>query len=839
MHALRLFDLKTDLRYAFRTLRRSPFVVVVTVLSLGLGIGAATAVFTIANAILFRPATGLEAPERLVTIYTTDDNGNRHGPMSYPDYRSIKEQIDAFEDVAAYGFDAVILGEKDSRRQALAEVVTGNYFQVLGIKPALGRTFTGEETTIGRAEPLAVISYERWSRDFGWNPDVIGRTIRVNGVTFTVVGVAPEGLSSRLFALKTDLWIPMGVPGAGTRRVPEELGRRDDREFQLMARLPAEGTIAQVQAQLDVLAGRLHQDYPEAWEDDLGEARTFTVLSERASRLNPDARPELIGVTAVLMGAIGLILLIACSNVAGIYLARANRRRSEMAIRVSLGASRRRLVGLLLTESLIPGLLSGLLGIVLAYVAVRTLGSIALPIGVPLRFDIPLDYRVLGFALLLSIATTMLFGLVPALEGSNANPVTSLKGESWGADGRSGRFRFRNFLIIAQVTGTVIFLAGAGLFFRSLQGASRAELGITPDRIALRTRSLRDFAAGPADAARYYRDLIARLQAIPGVEEVHLSRTVELTMLSEMAGAEVAIEGADPTAEDLPRTFYNSVTPGYLEMMGIPLLRGRSIEESDVHGAPLVAVVNETFAGRFWPGENPIGKRFTIRKLHDSPDARARPSLTYEVVGMAPEARYFSLNQKPTPYFWSALYQDESETFAVLLKGTESAEAMLPILRDEILMEEGELSLLAPTTLQRAVDLQLLDLRVTSQALGWGGVLSLFLALIGLYGIVAYAVTQRSQELAIRMAMGAGRVQVLRTVIRDGMRLTFIGLGIGLALVIPLAFASRSTLFGISPLDPAAMGGTVVILLVAALTACLVPALRVVRLQPMDSLRQQ
>jgi predicted permease len=823
-----------DLRYAFRTLARSRLAFVVTIASLALGIAAVTAVFSMANALFLRAPAGIADPERLVAIYTSRDDGRLYGSSSFPDYTSVTEALDGLDGVAATAFDGLKLD--GGQRPLLAEMVTGNYFTVMGVRPVLGRPFLPDETVPGRARHVAVIGYDLWQRRFGGDPLVVGKTLRLNGHVHEIVGVAPDGLVSRTFGLRPDVWVPLGIPGESAHRTVEELERRADREFRLVGRLRDGAALEDVRAQLQVVATRLRTAYPDAWKTPDGRPRQLSALSERDSRLDPEVRRVFAGVALFFLGAAGLVLLIACSNVMGLFLAQAGRRRREIAVRLALGASRRQIVAMLVTEGLVPGLVSGALGLFLATCATSALETLPLPFGVPVHFDFSPDVRVLAFALLTSIGASLTFSLVPALQASRPELTPALKGTAAGPSGRR-RFSLRNAVVVVQFATTVILLAGAMLFLRSLQGAVRADFGVHPDRIAIMTRQIPERDGTAETRVAYIRALRARLAALPGVEAAAVSRGVELTLAQIGTDVRIAKAGAAPDAfRDGSR---NAVTPGYLEMLGVPIVRGRTIAEGDVAGAPLVAVVNETMARRLWPGEDPIGRRFQLAQPRAFDYGGSETPRAYEVVGVARDGKYVDIDDDAAPYCWTSLYQDDARLVTLSLKGRESAEAMVPLLREHGEARLDEFPLVAPSTLASQISVQFMPLRVAARVLGWGGAFGLLLALVGIYGIVAYTVTLRTREMAIRIAVGASGRQVLARIVRDALRLTAVGLGLGLAAAAAVAPLMKSLMFGVSPLDPISFGGTAALLALGAFVASIVPARRALRIDPIVVLREE
>jgi predicted permease len=830
----------SDIRFAVRTLVKTPLVIVVTVVSLGLGIGATTFVFTVTNALLFRAPSSVSAPEDLVTVYTARSSNNPYGGNSFPDYLSMLEQVPALQTTTAIRLGSVRLGAAEATRPLFAEIVTGNYFRVLGVPLPLGRGFLPEESVVGSASRVAVISHRLWQDHFAASPDVLGKPLRLDGHEFTVIGVAPRRMVSRFLALKVDVWVPLGIPGGTFRATPAALANRGDRDFLVVARLEDGATIEQAQAQLTVMANRLFAEYPDTWADDLGNVRAITALSEEEGRIPPNARMALGATSGFLFAVAGMILLIACSNVAGIFMARANQRRAEMAVRISLGASRRRLLTMLLTESLLPAVAGGLLGVGLVAQATRMLGSINLPIGVPLQFDLALDYRVLGFAVLVSACTTLVFGLAPALQASRPNLVPSLK-RAAASSGRAYRkLGLRNLLIVGQIASSLILLVGAGIAIRTLQGAASLDIGFDTERVALMSKQLHQEGAASEADVQDAKDLVARLVALPDVETAQLSRSAEGTFTTELGLANVEVDGYEYGESDSRAIAYNSVTPGYLEMIGIPILQGRSISPGDDMRSPSVAVVNQSFANRFWPNGTALGQRFSISKRRSGDgDLTLEPDRTFQIVGVVPDGRYLTLDNPTAPYFWTALYQDQPSMALVHVKGRTSAEAMIPLLRREVELAEDEYQLIAPTTFDSLVAIQTAVYRIVGKVLAAGGVFGLLLVIVGIYGVVSFAVSRRSREMAIRQAIGAQRSIVIRSLAREGILLSVTGAVLGIAIVTPLANLGESTAYGVSPLDPLAFVIPVAVLLVAALAASLIPARRITRVAPMKLLREE
>jgi predicted permease len=828
----------SDVRFGLRSLTKTPLATLVTVVSLSLGIGATTTVFTVTNALLFRQQGGQTPSEDLVTVYTSEADGDIYGQNSFPDFQNAFDDVTAFRAATAIRLGAVNMGEATPPRRLLAEIVTGDYFRVLGIPLRLGRGFLPEETIVGSAERIVVISHRLWQEQFSESPEALGQTLRLNGHDFTVVGIAPEGMVSRLLALKVDVWVPIGMPGGTFRATPEALENRGDRDFQVVARLKEAATIEQAQAQLSVLGGRLSSAHPDEWTDDRGNARVFTVLSDAESRIPPNLKLAIGALSGFLFAIAGTILLIACTNVAGIFLARAEQRQREMAVRASLGAGRLRLIAMLITESLLPALAGGTAGILLAIAASRAMGTFSLPMGIPIEFDFSVDHRVLAFVFAVSVASCLFFGLVPALRASRPNLVPSLKSVCGSGGRKAGRFGLRNILIVGQVALSLVLLVSAALSIRTVQGATNMDLGFDVERIALMSKRLPREAATPEARVQSAKDLAGQLSAHPEVEEAHLTRVAEGTLFSNLANASVSVGAYEPSESELTTVSYNTVTPGYLKMLGIHLLGGRTFTDADVLGASAVAVVNESFMRRFWPGASGLGRRFTAASRRGGQDLTGEPEKTFEVIGVVADGRYVDIEDTAVPYFWTSLYQDSPEDVLIHVKGRTSAESMLEVLRTEVRLDDDELPMILPSTFEGMTSVAAAMYRILGKILGAGGLFGLILVSVGIYGIVSYSVTQRAREMAIRQAIGAQRAHVVRSVARDGIKLSVVGSLVGLAIAVPLVRVGESTTFGVSPLDPVAFTFGVCLLLAAAVAASLVPARRITKLDPMKLLRE-
>lgn len=829
-----LGDLGGDVRYALGRLVTTPVQTLVTVVSLGVGIGLTTSVFAVANAFLFQAPGGLTNTDGLVALFTSDERGGPYNASSYPDVQEMANLTGVFQDVAAIRAGAVRWEGGGASRRVLVEIVDGGFFDVLGVTLPLGRSFAPEETVLGQAAPVAIVSYEVWQELFDGDRSILGRVVRLDGREFTVIGVAPEGLLGRFMRLRIDVWVPVGLPGGIYHSTPRELRDRAAREYLAWGRLAPGVPPRQAQARLDALAARLRQEHPEAWLDDRGSPRRLTLLTEEEARVPPDARAAMGATAGFLLAGAALVLLIACLNVAGLFLARALARRREIAVRLSLGAGRGRIVRLLLAEALAPALAGGVVGLGITFVAARALGSIPVPLDVPLGFDVGIDGRVLGFALATSVATCLAFGLLPALRASRPDLVGALRGDESG--GRGGRLGVRQTLVTLQVAGSLALLLGAALCLRSTGALASADPGLDPEDVAVASWQPEEGQDDEESARSAVLELSDRLLASPEIEEVAAAAVAELSPWAREATAELRVDGRDPTASGRTVVAGNVVSPGYFAMLDLKPVRGRTFGAADDATSAPVAVVNETFARTFWPGGEALGRRFTIlrRRFVGRPyDYLPR---AVEVIGVLPDVRV--LPGRDEPFFWTSLLQDHSPGAVFHVRSPNGPAAAVPELR-RIVQERGGVYLVPAQSYARLVELNTLGPRLALEAFTWSGGFALLLALMGIYGVVSFSVGQRTREMAVRQAIGAGAVRVVRAVVLDAMKLAALGAVVGLAVALPLAALARSSLYGISPLDPAALAGAVAVLLAAALAATVVPARRAAHVDPMRILREE
>lgn len=844
-----MLGLLSDVRVALRNHRRTPLATAVTVLSLGLGIGAVAVALALLQQFVFPPPIGYSDPQRLAALYTSRPDGDLYGLSSYQDFLDMRDGLDALEDLGAASlqFHGLSRGSAEgsvtSVEPLLTEVVSGNYFQVAGFAPFLGRGILESDVPVrspqGSAEHVVVLGHDLWKNRFAADPGILGQTIRLDGAAFTVVGVAPDGIVSRRVPMEVDAWIPLGLDG---QQNPGRYDDRSQRSLVLLGRLRPGATLDALQSQSAVLAQRFSTADPEAWSDRTGRQRALTAVSERGSRVNPRARGVFLAIGLFLVGAAGLILLLACSNAASLFLSRAAARAREIAIRRSLGSTRGRLLRLWLIDGLLPGLAAGAVGLIAVQLARNALASFSLPMNIPVDLDLRIEPSVFVVVFALAVGASMLFALAPALAGSRTNLVLALKKGSLDRRRRSLLgLSARNLPVLAQCAAAVVLLVAATLFVRSTKNAPIG-LGFDPEGTAIASTFLSPHSQdAPDPEAGYQRalDIIERLSAMPGVEQVAVARRVELTVLGVDSRIEVTSVDATPVREKERLVAYrNSVTPGYFEMLHLPLLAGRDVAATDRLGAPLVAVVNETFARRLWPDGEAIGRQFTLREPPASFGADTTPR-TFEVIGIARDGKYLDFDDPLTPYLWLPLAQDPTNEVAVLAKGRLDAASMVPLLREAVTVEPGQIQQIPPSTLDEQVSFQFLHLRLASRILGSAGAFGLLLAALGIYGIVALAVQQRRRELAIRVAVGARRAEVLRAALGGSARLVASGLVAGLLVVIPLASLLRSVLVRVSPLDPVSLLPAVAVLLAVGVAASVGPARQALRSNPLDALREE
>ncbi len=821
-----VYTMWQDIRYALRSLRRSAGFFSAAVLTLAIGIGGTTTVFTLVNAILLRPPAHVVAPEQLVSIYTSDYSGPPYGSTSHPDFEDFRRQTDIFAGVIATQPAPIGIGEGEDLTNDGMEVVSGDYFQVLGVRAAAGRFFAEDEDRGGSPIPVAVISYDLWQQRFAGRADAVGSSLQLNGSPFTIVGVAPDGFLGAIRGIAMNAWIPVAAsPLVGMSA--SATANRGNRSFFVIGRLAPGVSVQQAEAGMATVGRNLAASYPDRWIDLSGAGRRVSVLPEAAARIMPQVRGPALGFMALLMGTMVLVLLVCCANVAGLMLARAARRAREMGVRLSLGASRRRVMRQLLTESTMVALCGGIGGVALAVLAMSGIAAWQPPLPVRIAVDLSIDARVLAFAIAAVAFTGVLFGVVPALRGSRA-PVTGLlKGDGGTTQIGGRRISLQGALVSGQVAISLLLMVGALLFVRSLRSASEINTGFATDHMLVVDVELRPDVTAPVDRAQVVLRMQERLRAVPGVRGASWARSAPFGFGSARRG--ISVDGYEPAQGEDMEYHFNIVGPDYFDVLQMPLVLGRPIDATDRAGAPLSVVVNETFARKFWPGESPLGKRIRT----SGPESEWST-----VVGMARDAKYSSLTEDARPFMYLAALQ--SPTRVVLhLRTSADPVTMRETVRRELLAVAPDWRITALRTMEQQLGVTLAPHRAAGALLSLFAAVAALLASVGLYGVVAMAVTARRREIGIRVALGADRHGVVRFMVGKGVLLAGIGVVIGLPAAWAVSRLLSSFLIGPAANDPATFAGATVLLTAVALVAAWIPARRAANVHPMIALRDE
>jgi putative ABC transport system permease protein len=803
-----------DLRYGARMLLRQKGLTAVAALSLALGIGANTAIFTVINAALLRPLPYEEA-DRLVIVATTMRRETVEvRATSYPDFVDWRDQNTVFERIAARVIASFTLTGGAGPENVNGELVSADYFPLLRAQAARGRTFLPEEDRAPDTHRVAVVGYGLWQRRFGGAPALVGQTIQLNGADYTVVGIMPEGF--RGVSDQSEIWLPTMMTSS-VRNV-DHLRQRDQRWLSAVGRLKPGVTLAQAQTEMDAIMGRLEQAYPN---ENRNRGVRVTLLHERFFG-------GLQLTLWILLGAVGCVLLVACANVANLQLQRAAGRASEMAVRLALGATPRRLVRQLLTESLLLALIGGALGVLLALWSVDFLVKLS-PVTFPSFVKLTVDARVLGFSLLISVLTGAMFGLAPALQAARPALSETLKAGGRNSSGGLGRNRLLSSLVVSEIALALTLLIGAGLMIRSLQRLQAVDPGFNSERLLTMWVSL--------PAQRYRRDQMAAfshqlregLQALPGAQSVALAS--DLPLSGSASAGPIELEGRpDAPADGEIRMYRHRVTPGFFSTLGIPLIRGRDFTAGDNAQAPGVVIISEAMARRYWPNEDPIGKR-----LRES--GSGNPWVT--IVGVAGEVKYRRLPQNPNadPDVYFPLMQRPTGNLNLALRASVDPDSLIAAARSVLQKLDPDLPAYSVTTMAEQVASQTRQSRFSAWLLGIFGALALMLAAVGIYSVMAYAVEQHTREIGVRMALGAQASDVLKLVIGQGMLLALTGVALGLVASLALTRTMKNLLFGVAAADPLTYGAIALLLTLVALFACWIPARQATKVDPIIALQ--
>jgi predicted permease len=801
-----------DLRIAFRVLASKPVFTLVAALSLALGIGANSAIFGLIDAFWFRPLA-VPKPGQIVRIFSVTDQ-DREGHLSYPEYLQLKQQATELSEVVAIGPRGATLVEGNSRELHNLNLVSSNFFTALGVKPALGRVFTPQDEADSPGALVVVLGESFWERHFGRDPHIIGKQIRIQRVSedaVTVIGVLPKSFRDIETGSDRDLWFPRQT-WARLGSV-QELELPGNRWFHVVARLAPGASEKSANAQVQTIASRLAQTWPAS-----NQGRRASVVSDLHYRMEQAGTNGL-----ALLGIVLLVVMISSVNVANLLLSRAGVRGKEMALRLALGAGRGRLIRQLMTENLLLGAVGLVLGLAIGVWLIAVLPALLVqPPGFYSALDFQFDSRVLEFSLAVSLITVLLFGLTPAWNSARPDLLPALKGE--GAAGVSGRRRWplRNWLVVAEVGLSMTLLASAGVLVRSFANTRTGDLGFGRKQLLL------VWLAADANAP-LYRDVISHFEALPGVRSVAAAVRAPLSLSSNGMFQRVTFPSRPEFANRPPFEIkYNSVTRNFLSTMGTPILRGRGFEERDETAGANSAIINEKMAQRFWPGQDPIGKTIRI--------GGAQGKLQ-TVIGVAKNAPINAVGETPEPYLYLAYWPNFEREVTFLIETQGDATALAQPARRALKSVDSRLDPLTITTENELIRFSAQTYQVTAELVGTLGLLGLILTAVGLYGVVSYGVSQRTRELGIRMALGAGRSETLRLVLREVAMLGLIGMAIGLPLALTATRLFSSLLFGVSPWDVPAFLGAAGLLAVVLFTAGLLPARRATGIEPMAALR--
>ena len=817
-----------DLRHAVRLLVKSPGFTAVAVLTLALGIGVNTTVFSVINGMLLRPIP-VPHPEQITVLAAQQEGSQDFQSFSYPDYQDIRSQADMFSDILAYRVSLVGLSVDGKGEHCVISRVTGNYFTTAGIQPALGRLILPSEGQTPGADPVFVLGYAYWQRRFGGDNNVLGKQVEMDGHPVTIVGVAPKGFPGLYAFLNMDGYVPLSaVAGLGGNAPVEEMWtHREERSLQLRGRLKPGVDLRQAEASLQVVAHRLAEQHA-----DTDKGIRFSAFPERLARPEPDPDATIPKVSLAFTVLAVLVLLVACFNIANILLVRATARQREMAIRTAIGAGWGRLVRQSMTESLLLAVLGGAGGLLLGWWASGFLSSLPLGTDLPVEFNFQPDARVYLFTAIVVLLTAVLVGTVPALPLAKTDINNVLReGGRGSSEGRHRNF-MRSSLVVAQLAGSLLLLVVAGLFVRSLGKAEKLYLGFDADHLVDVSLDIHEIGYEEPQGKEFFRTAEERLRALPGVVSVTQAFSIPMGLIGS-AGQVIPDNHPQEPGQVPPVVLNNYVTPSYFETLRIPIKRGRSFTDADNEHAPKVAVINETMAKKFWPNEDALGQRFKSKD-------REHKWAECEVVGIAQDSKYKGIVEDPTPYFYRPLAQHY-----ISLRNFQVRTSLPPEnLEQQIASTITELAPGLPVTVKTMEqDLQGLNgymfFRLGAQLSGTMGLLGLLLAVVGVYSVVSYAATQRTHEIGIRMALGAESRDVLKMMLSRSLIMIAVGVAIGTILAFLGARALASFLVGISPSDPVTFGTVMVLLLGVALLACLIPAYRATRVDPLVALRYE
>jgi putative ABC transport system permease protein len=805
-----------DIRYGLRMLVKSPSLSIVATIALALGIGANTAIFSVVNAVLLRPLP-FPNSDALMSVWEKNmARGLGRNAYSYPNFFDLRDQNHVFEHIAAYHDSDFTLTGQGQPVMLHGTVASADLFSVLGVKPMLGRTPTAAEDKLTESGRVVVLSERLFASRFNSDPNVINKTITLNGHSFTIIGVMPKGFEFPIQNDPLDLWTTIADDAAGKEPVTAQRGAHF---LRLIGRLKTGITETQAQADVDIVGTRLSQQYPDT------NTNRGVYVESTLKALVGDVRPALL----IMLGAVACVLLIACANVANLLLARAITRHKEMALRSALGASRLRVVRQLLTESVLLSLAGGILGLALAV----WWSDLLIALGkkdIPRAIQVGLDWRVLGFTLGVTLLTGFVFGLVPALHLSKTDLTESLK-EGRGAGGAARKNRVRGVLVVAELALAVVLLVGAGLLIQSFWRLQHVKSGLQARNVLTFNVSLPEARYSSEKQARFYRDLANRVRNLPGVQSA--SAALPLPLSGDRFSISFQIDGRPVAPKDEPVADLFMTEPDYFRTMGIPMLQGRDFNERDDHGSTPVVIVSDKFAKEYFPGENPIGKRIQPGiSTWENDDSTMR-----EIIGVVADIHNRALNADPKPVYYLPQSQVPLNELSMVVKTSNDPHALINSVTREVAAMDSELPVFGVKTMEEYISSSVAAPRFNTTLLSIFASVALVLTIIGLYGVMSYSVAQRTNEIGIRMALGAQTRDVLGMIVKDGVKIVGIGLLLGIGGALLLTRLLETLLFGVTTRDPLTFLFIAALLSLVAMLACCIPALRATRVDPLEALR--
>lgn len=808
-----------DSLFAIRMLRKNSGSTAAVVIALALGIGLNTTVFSFVNALLLRPPGSVQAPERLLELWIHNPRSSgmqSYLPLTYPDYLYYRDHNQSFEGMLAFDGDprSIIWNRSGEGQVVFGQVVSGNFFSLLGVNAVLGRTISPDDDQATNPQAVVVLGYAFWRRYFGSDPTIVGKTLMLNGANYSVIGVAPAGFTGLLVGFEPDFWAPATIVDPITRD-KGSLSNWHRHWLIAVGRLKPEASTSGARAEASVLERQIEIDHPEL-------KRNLDAAVFPATLIPAPYRVYFSAFTALLMAVFGFVLLIACANVASFLLARATGRTREMAVRCALGAGKGRLVQQMLVESTLLSSLAGLAGLILAYWTAPLLLALK-PASLPITLRLPFDWRVLVFTIVVSLICGVAFGLTPALRSANVPVASNLKNETQVAGLRKSRLR--SLLMTGEVTTCAVLLVCAALCVRSLRNASSINPGFNTQHVIAATLNPKSLGYSDSQVRNFYQQLFERARALPGVTAASFTDHLPLGPAREQNSITDAMR-PEPSQNDAISIDILRVAPDYFQTMGIPLLRGRDFNSSDSGDGSRVAIINEALAKRLWKNEDPLDRRVRF----------SGEKYSTEVIGVVPTGKYRTLGEDPIPVAYLPQLRAR-RTLVVRTSG--DAATLLNSLRHEVYSVDHNVAATNLETMQQYMSLPLFPARTTGLLLGVSGLLALGLTTIGLFGVISYTVSQRTHEIGVRVAMGAQRSDILNLVIRHGLLVTVIGLAIGLAIAFGAVQLLSSLLYGIAPRDPATFIGVALLLCAVTLLACYLPARRAMRVDPVVALRYQ